>query len=95
MSENKRKAFYIDLKEVTNKEEFHEAFARQLPLPEYYGKNLDALYDVLTEYGEDWTIIIYNIKGFEETEPQYAASFIKMLSRAAKECPFLKIKIFP
>ena len=26
----------------------HEYFARKFPLPDYYGNNLDALYDVLT-----------------------------------------------
>lgn len=30
-------------------EGLHEYLAERLPLPEYYGKNLDALYDFLTE----------------------------------------------
>ena len=53
--------FYIDLKAATTKEKIHEAIAKELPLPDYYGGNLDALYDVLTEEGEGWNIIFYNL----------------------------------
>ena len=35
-----------------SKPNVHEYFARKFPLPEYYGNNLDALYDVLTSLSE-------------------------------------------
>ena len=41
--------FYIDLTEVSTKEELQEALVETLPLPDYYGRNLDALYDVLPD----------------------------------------------
>ena len=52
--------FYIDLKEISTREELHALLRKELPLPEYYGDNLDAFYDVLTEQGEGWNIIFYN-----------------------------------
>lgn len=52
--------FYIDLKGITTKEELHALLRKELPLPEYYGDNLDAFYDVLTEKGAGWNIIFYN-----------------------------------
>ena len=54
--------FYIDLKGITTKEELHALLRKELPLPEYYGDNLDAFYDVLTEQGEGWNLIFYNRK---------------------------------
>lgn len=52
--------FYIDLKGISTKEELHALLKKELPLPEYYGDNLDAFYDVLTEQGEGWNLIFYN-----------------------------------
>ena len=34
-----------------------EDIAGALSLPEHYGRNLDAFYDVLTEYGGNWKIV--------------------------------------
>jgi len=34
---------------LLDRETAHEYLKRELDLPEYYGKNLDALYDCLTE----------------------------------------------
>jgi ribonuclease inhibitor len=39
----------IDCARIHNREELHDALALKLSFPEYYGKNLDALYDCLTE----------------------------------------------
>ena len=38
----------IDGKAVTDMDALHDLFARELDLPEWYGRNLDALYDILT-----------------------------------------------
>ena len=52
--------FYIDLKGISTREELHALLRKELSLPEYYGDNLDAFYDVLTEQGEGWNLIFYN-----------------------------------
>ena len=36
----------------------HETIAAALAFPPYYGKNLDALHDCLTEIGQDTVIIV-------------------------------------
>ena len=50
-------AFIVDLAGVHDAESLHDALAAQLPLPAHYGRNLDAFYDVLTEYGANWRIV--------------------------------------
>ena len=39
----------IDCRQLTDREGTHTYLQRVLPLPEHYGRNLDALYDCLTE----------------------------------------------
>jgi len=40
---------YLDTREFTDKESSHEYLKEMLDFPEYYGGNLDALYDCLTD----------------------------------------------
>ena len=40
---------YLDTREFTDKEASHEYLRDMLDFPEYYGANLDALYDCLTD----------------------------------------------
>ena len=39
----------IDGEKIHSKKELHREFAEKLDFPEWYGHNLDALYDCLTE----------------------------------------------
>ena len=55
-----RRVFTIDLAGVRSAAKMHDAIAAALPLPEHYGRNLDALYDVLTEYCCNWKIVFRN-----------------------------------
>ena len=44
----------------------HDLFTRALDLPEWYGRNLDALYDVLTERGEPLRLLVRNREALAE-----------------------------
>ncbi len=57
---SKRKSFTVDLAGIRSSAKLHAALAANLPLPEHYGRNLDALHDVLTEYGGNWKITFRN-----------------------------------
>lgn len=41
--------YRIDCRELSSRAAAHDCFARVFALPAFYGRNLDALYDVLTE----------------------------------------------
>ena len=41
--------YRIDCRELTSRAAAHDCFARVFGLPAFYGRNLDALYDALTE----------------------------------------------
>ena len=42
------KQVILDGSAITTRTQFHDAVAQQLQLPEWYGRNLDALYDLLS-----------------------------------------------
>lgn len=44
-----RNSIYVDLSTVTTKEALHETLKTALLFPDYYGGNLDALHDCLTD----------------------------------------------
>lgn len=79
-----KKEFVIDLKGVKGAKALQNAIAENLPVPEHYGRNLDAFYDVLTEYGADWRIVFLNAQRVGES--------FKAVCRDAKEAtPGLEI----
>lgn len=55
-----KQEFTIDLKGVRATSTLHRKLATALPLPADYGRNFDAFYDVLTEYGANWKITFVN-----------------------------------
>ena len=55
-----RRNFVVDLAGVRSAVRLHVALAEQLPLPEHYGRDLDAFHDVLTEFGSCWRIVFRN-----------------------------------
>lgn len=74
--------------QMTNRDDAHEYLKKQLQLPEYYGKNLDALYDVLTEIAEPTTIILEGHKHLDG----YGLRIVHTLQDAANNNPVLTLE---
>ena len=72
--------------EFTSKENFHNLIKKQLGFPEYYGNNLDALWDSLTTDME-LPIEIYwtNFNKSREQLGKYALVALDIFERAAEE----------
>ena len=71
-----------------NGNQIHNYLANQLSFPTYYGRNLDALYDCLTERGEDTTLVLQN---WPEEGP--FARFLPVFLDAAAQNPHLHIEL--
>ena len=56
--------YILNCEEMTDRERAHEYIAEVLEFPDYYGKNLDALFDCLTEMGES-SILFINLDALE------------------------------
>ena len=72
----------IDGEKIHTKEELHKAFAEQFGFPEWYGGNLDALYDCLTELMEEVDIHILHTASLEEKLGGYGGTLLRVLKDA-------------
>lgn len=63
----------------------HAYLKRKLGLPEYYGENLDALWDCLSTDTDPKTITIINRDAILRNLGDYGASILELLEEAAAE----------
>ena len=74
--------YVLDAECMQTEEEAHNYLRKQLHLPEYYGENLDALYDCLPEM-EDVEIVIQN---FNKIKGSYAVRILQVIEDAEIPC---------
>ncbi len=60
------KKVILDFTKMENTEQVHDHLKEQLAFPDYYGRNLDALHDLLTEMTEDTCIGVFSPEEPEE-----------------------------
>ena len=83
----------IDGSAVVSMEDIHRTLAQQLSFPEWYGSNLDALHDCLSDLHEETTIsLVHGDTLFEALGPDYTR-LCRVLSDSAEENPYLKIQL--
>ena len=75
--------------QLTDKEVLHDTLARELALPDWYGRNLDALHDCLTEL-PPCRVELKNPAALYE-EGSYGARILQTLQDAARENPGLEL----
>lgn len=83
----------LDGKILCSHEKFHAAIKTALNLPSYYGNNLDALADFLTDIGEPTAVRIINFGDAETALGAYAESIRRVFSDAAGRNPKLTVII--
>lgn len=77
----------LDGRLMSDRAAAHEHLKERLGLPAYYGKNLDALYDVLTERAEALTIVLEHAAALDD----YGIRIMNTLYDAANNNPVLVI----
>jgi len=90
-----RKQVHLDGREILSKEMLHDRLQESLSLPDYYGRNLDALFDLLTETGEELTLSISYVEQLEKNLGIYAWFLQRALKRADKENPHFSLRLYP
>ena len=79
----------LDGREMRDRATTHNYLKEHLNLPDYYGRNLDALYDLLTENGEGRTIILSHKSEMEQQLSHYAVALLDTFQDAAEKNPAL------
>lgn len=67
----------------------HPLLARELSFPNWYGGNLDALFDCLTDLTQEVSITLREVDGL----PPYAQRVVRVLRAAAGENPRIHLNI--
>ncbi len=75
----------LDGSVLKNKEELHNTVFYQLALPDYYGRNLDALWDVLSTWSAPLCIEVTHTELLKRHLADYADALLELLHDAAAE----------
>ena len=81
--------YTIDCANVSSKEEFHRILAETLHFPAHYGRNLDALYDCLTDISDHIKVKIINCDMLDHTDN----SIVNVFWDAAEENELLEVEV--
>lgn len=65
---------------ITTKEELWNMVREKLPVPEYFGDNLDALADIMEE-PRDWEVIVSQQETLVEHLGEYGKTFLAIVSQ--------------
>ena len=88
------KQVILNGEELQSREALHGYLERVLSLPEWYGHNLDALYDCLTgELTEETTLTLRNLEALLSSLGGYGTVFLRMLREAEEENPLLHLDL--
>ena len=79
------KQIVLDCAKIEDRRQLHEALARELAFPEWYGHNLDALHDCLTAISEPTHLILENWQAAEENLGRCASLIRTVLLHAEDE----------
>ncbi len=69
----------LDCREIATKSQLHDALTKAFCLPDWYGRNLDALHDCLSALPEDTYIMLLNLDAMEKHLGSYAEAFRRVL----------------
>jgi len=82
---------YIDGQVIGSRTALHDALTLELSLPDWYGRNLDALYDCLTDLREETYLVVLHRAALAENLGKSARALERLLADAADENPHLHL----
>lgn len=78
------KEIVLDGRQMTDPEATHHYLAKMLDFPDYYGKNLDALYDCLTDIDSHTALVLEHTGAMRAALGDYAPKLLATLQDAAE-----------
>lgn len=87
------KEIIIHCADIESRDTFHTVFAEALSFPEWYGRNLDAMYDLLCAISEDTILTLRSWETMAGVLRMYAFSARQVLEDAEEQNPHLTVHI--
>ncbi|HEY5576179.1 MAG TPA: barstar family protein [Clostridiaceae bacterium] len=85
------KEIHLNGSKMTDKAATHIYLKRKLGFPDYYGENLDALWDCLTTDLSGKKIIIHKPEAIIDNLGSYGESMIQIFREAADDNEFMQV----
>ena len=79
--------------EIPDKKALHTALAEQLGFPDWYGGNLDALYDLLSVEPRPCAVVIRDAPALEAALGEYARRLLRVLSDVCLANPAVSLHV--
>ena len=76
--------YVLDGKKMVSREETHQYLKETFGFPDYYGKNLDALHDCLTEM-TDFEVELLNVDDMLKALGRYGEILLQVLDDVKKD----------
>lgn len=87
-------ALSLDTRQVTSFDEFYDELATAWALPEWFGRNLDALFDVLGDLVKRPTVIVWDgLRELADIDPLRASAVVEVLRDASGQAPALVVVV--
>jgi len=94
LNNSKIKRVTINGEQVVTIEQFYDTLEKQLQLPTHFGRNLDALWDVLTGDVAGPVEIVWENAGLSRTRMgEMADELFSLLNEVAEERPDITVKL--
>ncbi len=85
--------YVLDCSTILDAREFHRQLKEILNLPDWYGHNLDAMHDCLTELGTPTRLTLDNFSHLKDALGEYAGKLLYVLHICTEENPSLEISL--
>ena len=79
---------------MTDRNATHDLLAESFHFPDYYGRNLDAFYDLLSAYPEEIHVIVIHEQQMFSVLGKYGQLLLKTLQDGAAVNAKIKLSIF-
>lgn len=83
--------YYIDLDGIASKEALWGKIAETMRLPDYFGKNLDAFYDIMTDIADFTEVVFLSADMAEESVIPYIERLKSVCEAITEENPSVDI----
>lgn len=81
----------LDGEQMPSRRKAHDHLTERLQLPDYYGRNLDGLYDLLTERREPVQLVVRHKGTILSWLGEYGEALCQTLEDAARANPRLEV----
>ena len=80
-----------DFERLATPEAVYDYLQQELSFPDWFGRNLDALYDALTEIGNGWDVRFTGCGLIRESLPAYMDALARLCRQAREEMENLTV----